>query len=243
MNHHDERLVASNRPCPVSRRRHRRNLAERTLAACLPCRALGEQASDLVLGLPRNVVQQAGMFELLAAQCRIAELEQALAEASAVACTDPLTGALNRRGFDQACQRESARARRSGSRLALAHIDLDDFKRLNDTLGHQAGDQVLVHLVHLVQRSMRPSDVLCRFGGEEFVLMLPVHAVDEAVAAVSRFLREFSAQKVAGADCVMTFSAGVVVQGSDESLEAAIARADAATYVAKRAGKNRVVVR
>ena len=88
---------------------------------------------------------------------------------------------------------------------------------------------------------MRPTDVLCRFGGEEFVLMLPVHAVDEAVAAVSRFLRDFSAQCASGTDCAMTFSAGVVIQGLDESLEQAIERADAATYAAKRAGKNCVV--
>ena len=198
--------------------------------------------APVVIGsLPQSIVREAGMFELLAAEMRIAELEKALAEASAVACTDPLTGALNRRGFDQACLRESARARRSGTRLALAHIDLDDFKLLNDTLGHQAGDLVLVQLVELLHRSMRPSDVLCRFGGEEFVLMLPVNAIEEAVAAVSRFLREFSAQHVPGADRAMTFSAGVVVQGPDESLEQAIERADAATYEAKRAGKNRVV--
>lgn len=181
------------------------------------------------------------MYELLAAELRIAELEKSLAEAREVACIDPLTGALNRRGFDKACQRELARARRSGSRLALAHIDLDDFKRVNDTLGHQAGDQVLVHLVGLLHRSMRPSDVLCRFGGEEFVLMLPVKAVEEAAAAVSRLLNEFSAQIIPGADCAMTFSAGVVVQGLDESLAQAIGRADAATYAAKRAGKNCVV--
>jgi diguanylate cyclase len=152
-----------------------------------------------------------------------------------------LTGALNRRGFDQACQRELARAQRDGKRLALAHIDLDDFKRLNDTLGHQAGDQVLVQLVELLHRSMRPSDVLCRFGGEEFVLMLPVNTVEEAVAAVSRFRREFSAQRVAGAQRAMSFSAGVTLLGVAESLEQAIERADAATYEAKRSGKNRVV--
>jgi len=197
--------------------------------------------SAVLLSLPRTVVQEAGMYELLAAEMRIVELEKALAEAHEAACIDPLTGALNRRGFEQACQRELARARRSGSRLALAHIDLDDFKQVNDTLGHQAGDKVLVQLVGLLQRSMRPSDVLCRFGGEEFILMLPVTAIEEAVAAVSRFLKEFSAQLIAGTDAAMTFSAGVVVQELDESLEQAIERADAATYTAKRAGKNRVV--
>ncbi|MBK9027529.1 MAG: GGDEF domain-containing protein [Propionivibrio sp.] len=113
------------------------------------------------------------MFELLAAELRIAELEKELAEAREAASTDPLTGALNRRGFEQACQRELALARRSGLSFALAHLDIDDFKNLNDTLGHQVGDKALVHLVNLLRKSMRPSDVLCRFGGEEFVLMLP----------------------------------------------------------------------
>ena len=134
-----------------------------------------------------------------------------------------------------------AATRRPDASYALLLLDIDDFKRLNDTLGHQAGDQVLVQLVELLQRSMRPSDVLCRFGGEEFVLMLPVNAVEEAVAAVSRFLREFSAQRVAGAERAMSFSAGVTLLGVAESLEQAIERADAATYEAKRSGKNRVV--
>ena len=237
MNHHTQ-TGYSNRP--ASRRLHRRLAVG--VESCGVRRAEQPSMAPVVIGsLPQSIVREAGMFELLAAEMRIAELEKALAEASAVACTDPLTGALNRRGFDQACQRESARARRSGTCLALAHIDLDDFKLLNDTQGHQAGDQVLVQLVELLHRSMRPSDVLCRFGGEEFVLMLPVSAIEEAVAAVSRFLREFSAQRIPGADRAMTFSAGVVVQGPDESLEQAIERADAATYEAKRAGKNRVV--
>lgn len=240
MDHNDARPVATNRP--VSRRLHRRS-ALAAAAFCLPKRGPGGQAAEVLVGLPQSVIQEAGMYELLAAELRIAELEKALAEAREVACTDPLTGALNRRGFDKACQREVARACRSGTRLALAHIDLDDFKQLNDSLGHPAGDKVLVHLVDLLHRSMRPSDVLCRFGGEEFVLMLPVHSADEAVAAVSRFLREFSAERIPGTDCSMTFSAGVVVQRPGEALEQAIGRADAATYAAKRAGKNRVVAR
>ena len=183
------------------------------------------------------------MYELLAAELRIVELEKALAEAREAACTDPLTGALNRRGFDLACARELARAQRDGKQLALALIDLDDFKGLNDTLGHQVGDRVLVRLVELLQRSLRPSDVLCRFGGEEFVLMLPVRSIDEAQAAVARLLREFAGQRIVGIHRAVTFSAGVVVQGVDEALERAIERADAAAYAAKRAGKNCVVAR
>jgi len=187
------------------------------------------------------MVRDAGMFELLAAEMRIAELEKALAEAGEAACTDPLTRALNRRGFDKACQREQARARRAGKQCAFALIDLDDFKRLNDTFGHQVGDRALVHLVELLHNSMRPSDVLCRFGGEEFVLMLPDITLADASTVLSRFLSEFSARTIPGTNTLMTFSAGVVIQKVDEAFEDAIQRADAATYAAKHAGKNCVV--
>ena len=181
------------------------------------------------------------IFELLAAEARIGELETALREARAAAFTDALTGALNRRGFEEAYQRELARARRNGTHLALALIDLDDFKRLNDTLGHQAGDEALVHLVRGLRAALRPSDILCRFGGEEFVLLLPETALPEAAAAISRFQRQYAANAVPGRDMVVTFSAGVVVQGFTESLADSILRADAATYAAKRAGKNCVM--
>lgn len=236
MNHHNPQTGASNRL--ASRRLHRRSGL--SVAAC------GTRVSkSTVLGMANpDLAPDAidlGQFGMLAAALRIAELEKALAEAREAAVTDPLTGALNRRGFDKACQRELARARRSGTPLAIAHIDLDNFKRLNDTHGHQVGDKALIHLVDTLHRSMRPSDVLCRFGGEEFVLILPEADLSSAYAALSRFLRDFSAQCVPGTHCTMTFSAGVVVPNVDESVDEAIARADAATYAAKHAGKACVV--
>ena len=193
------------------------------------------------MAFPQASARRASGFELLAAELRIAELEKALEEAREAACVDPLTGALNRRGFEKVCQRELARTRRSGARFALVHLDLDDFKQVNDTLGHLAGDQALVYLVSVLRQSMRPADVLCRVGGEEFVLILPDTRLEDASAAVSRFLREFSARPIPETDCVMTFSAGVVLPELGESIEQALARADAATYEAKRAGKNCVV--
>ncbi|EXI83721.1 MAG: putative diguanylate cyclase AdrA [Candidatus Accumulibacter sp. BA-94] len=180
------------------------------------------------------------MLELLVAETRIADLESALCRAQAAALTDTLTGALNRRGFDQAHEREAARSRRNARPLALALIDLDDFKRLNDTLGHQAGDQALIHLVRTLRSALRPSDVLGRFGGEEFVLMLPDTELDEAVTALTRFQRQLADCRVTGNGVALTFSAGVVVQAPGESLAESIERADTATYAAKRAGKNRV---
>jgi diguanylate cyclase len=239
MNGNDSQLVHSNRP--ASRRLHRR-LA---FAAAAPCTAPASRAvanvPEPILALPQNVVRDAGMFELLAAQLRIAELEKALAVANEAAIADPLTGALNRRGFNDAYLREMARARRSGVPFALALIDLDDFKHLNDTLGHHAGDKVLVRLVEVLRKSMRPSDEICRLGGEEFVLMLHDASLSDAAAAVSRFLGEYSRQRVPGIETKLTFSAGVVMQRLDESFEQVMQRADVAAYAAKRAGKNRVV--
>jgi len=237
MNHSNPLTGYSNRL--ASRRLHRR-LGLSVVSSCAT-HANMSSVSPVAANELELAVSDHGQFGLLAAELRIAELEQALTEAREAACTDPLTGALNRRGFDKACQRELARARRSGSPLALAHIDLDNFKRLNDTFGHLVGDKALIRLVDILHRSMRPSDVLCRFGGEEFILMLPETDLARAYAAMSRFLRDFSAQAVPGTDCVMTFSAGVVVPEHDESVEEAIARADAATYAAKHAGKNCVV--
>lgn len=238
MNHNDSQLAHLHRP--ASRRLHRRP-AHPVVTSSAARSSAAEHAPAVVVGLPKAMIREAGMFELLAAELRIAELEKELAEAREAASTDPLTGALNRRGFEQACQRELALARRSGLGFALAHLDIDDFKNLNDTLGHQVGDKALVHLVNSLRKSIRPSDVLCRFGGEEFVLMLPATSQEEAVKAISRFLREFSANVIPGTDSALTFSAGVVVQDLSESLEQAIQRADEATYAAKRSGKNRVV--
>jgi diguanylate cyclase len=240
MNRNDTQIIHSNRP--ASRRLHRR-LALVPQSACLTEAKRGVQSAQVVSGLPRNLVREAGMFELMAAEMRIAELEKALADAHAVALTDPLTGALNRRGFNSACEREMSRTRRKDSPLALVYIDLDDFKQLNDSLGHEAGDLALIHLVDLLQKTMRPSDVLGRFGGEEFVLMLPETALVDAKSVVARFLCEFSARVIPGTERVMTFSAGVVALANNESLDAALRRADAAIYAAKRAGKNCIVSR
>ncbi|WP_291992393.1 GGDEF domain-containing protein [Candidatus Accumulibacter sp. ACC003] len=240
--HDQSPLLQSSRH--LSRRLHRR-----PAGAAKPASGQGHVVSPKASGRPQhshlrraeNAGPSAAILELLAAEARIGELESALAEARMAAFTDTLTGALNRRGFADAYQRELARSRRNGSQLAIALIDLDDFKRLNDSLGHQVGDEALVHLVKGLRAALRPSDILCRFGGEEFVVLLPETALPEAVAAISRFQRQFAARALPDRDIVVTFSAGVVVNESAESVEDAILRADAATYAAKRAGKNCVV--
>jgi diguanylate cyclase len=224
---------------PGSRRWQRRNSLSLITPQAPAC--AGSLKPQGTLGLPQAVVREAGMLELVFAQMRIAELEKSLAEARNAAITDPLTGAFNRRGFYDMFERELARSLRTGSGLALALIDLDNFKHLNDALGHQAGDDALVHLVNVLRSAMRPSDVLCRFGGEEFILLLPDTSLADAESAISRFRQEFAAQPLPGHDYSLSFSAGVVIQTPTETLDALIGRADTATYAAKRAGKNCVI--
>ena len=230
---------------PASRRLHRRALSGVGCAVVQrrtsPAEdALPSLAPRAVRGLPEEMLRAAGMLELIAAEQRIAELEAELAAARVAATTDPLTGALNRRGFAAACQSELARARRKGQALALAHLDLDGFKQINDRFGHAVGDRALQHLVASLQAGMRPGDVLCRFGGEEFVLMLPDTGLEEAVATLQRHLATLSVTPVPGTACTLTFSAGVVCAADEEAVEVALQRADLATYAAKRAGRNRI---
>lgn len=184
-----------------------------------------------------------GWRRLEVARDRIASLEADLVQARAMIATDELTGCLNRRGLEAVLSREWARADRTGSAVSIAVLDVDNFKRLNDTYGHLAGDQALAHLAHALTVALRPTDVLARYGGEEFVVVLPHTAGVEAAKAVRRLKRELAARPLRLDDSalVITFSAGVAQREPGEAAQAAIARADRAVYRAKMAGKNRVL--
>jgi diguanylate cyclase len=179
-----------------------------------------------------------------AAETRIRALETELGEISEKVREDALTGSLNRRGLDEALAREAARAERYGNALCVAVIDLDNFKRLNDTHGHHAGDEALVHLVRVVKALLRPSDSIGRFGGEEFVLLLPETALDAGRLAIERLQRELTKQFFLANNekLLITFSAGVAQFRPGESEADMVRRADQAMYRAKQAGKNRVFV-
>ncbi len=176
------------------------------------------------------------------AERRIHELEQELAQVSNLVREDQLTGALNRRGMDEAFSRELARADRLGTPMSIGLLDIDHFKRLNDGLGHQAGDEALKHLSKVVRGLLRPTDILARYGGEEFLILLPNTGVEEAEHILQRIQRELTRQFFMHGNerVLITFSAGVAERRDAESEKAMLARADAAMYSAKSMGRNRV---
>ena len=128
--------------------------------------------------------------------------------------------------------------------LGVALLDLDNFKRLNDTYGHMAGDAALKHLVKVVRETLRSMDVIARFGGEEFLILLPETTVDAAAAAMVRVQRELTRHFFLhdNEKMLITFSCGVALRVQNEEQASLMARADKAMYQAKSSGKNRVVV-
>ncbi|MCL6713878.1 GGDEF domain-containing protein [Pseudomonas sp. R2.Fl] len=181
--------------------------------------------------------------EAEAAERRVASLEQELQSVSNLVRIDQLTEALNRRGFEELFRRESSRALRSGQPLCLALLDLDDFRLVNATHGHLGGDAALRHVVAVVRGALRGSDAIGRFGGEEFVLLLPDTSLREAEAIVARALQRLAQRPLLheGERLAVTFSAGVAPWRAGETQDALVERADRAMYEAKAAGKNRVM--
>lgn len=176
------------------------------------------------------------------AEERIKALEQELMQVSELVREDQLTGALNRRGLDETLARELKRADRNQARLCVALLDIDNFKKLNDSLGHQAGDRALTHLSQVIKETLRPTDAVGRYGGEEFVIVLPDTDLEAGVEAVQRLQRDLTKKFFLHNNerILVTFSAGVALRGATEDHEDLLGRADKAMYMAKQAGKNRV---
>lgn len=181
--------------------------------------------------------------ELARAERKIEVLKKELEALRGLVHVDHLTGALNRSGLDQAYAREAARADRQATPLGTALLDIDNFKVLNDRHGHQAGDAALVHFAQVIRRTMRPSDVVVRFGGEEFLCLLPDSGPEQTARALLRLQQDLGRSPFMYLDRALpiTFSAGIAVRRLGETRDALIKRADRALYQAKDAGKNRAV--
>jgi diguanylate cyclase len=176
-----------------------------------------------------------------AMEARVQQLEVELRRLSDEASTDALTQVANRRGLERLFADECALAERTGAPLAVGLLDIDNFKKLNDRLGHAAGDTALKALAAAVRERLRPEDQVARFGGEEFVVLLRGLAVEPAREALSRLQRSLTASLFLheSEEVFVTFSAGVTQWRRGEALETVIERADVGLYEAKRTGKNR----
>ncbi|WP_242346262.1 diguanylate cyclase [Anaeromyxobacter terrae] len=170
------------------------------------------------------------------------EAARELEALAALGRRDPLTGLANRRAFEEALAGAVARAVRDGAALALAALDVDHFKRVNDAHGHAAGDAVLAAVAARATEALRAGDLLARIGGEEFAALLPGATLAAAAEVAERIRARISAAPVeAGAERVaVTVSAGVAALAPGEDGATLLARADERLYAAKRAGRDRV---
>lgn len=170
---------------------------------------------------------------------------RAQAEATRLATTDPLTGAFNRRAFHEIAEREMSRARRSSQPLSIIMLDVDHLRRLNDDYGQRAGDEVLQRVADIVRSALRREDMLVRFAGEEFLVMLPDVSGPGAVVVAGRIRRSVADIPIEAAGHLLqvTVSLGVAARLDEgpESIDSLVARAESALKLAKERGRNRVV--
>jgi diguanylate cyclase len=177
-------------------------------------------------------------------ESEVERLERELAQASERLMTDHLTRTANRAGLEKAFQSAMDAMRASGGALAMGLLDIDDFKKVNDALGHHAGDGALKHLAALLQSKVRSHDTVARYGGEEFVILLPGLTDTEAREFLVRVQRELTREVYLyeSRQIFITFSAGATQVQPQDSMESALGRADDGMYQAKNAGKNCVAI-
>jgi diguanylate cyclase (GGDEF)-like protein len=170
--------------------------------------------------------------------------ERLRADLDSQANHDPLTGALNRRLFSLLTEKAMASSRRYNKPLSVLIMDIDKFKQINDRHGHDAGDAILCRFVAVANQVLRNEDIFCRFGGDEFVALLPNTSADQALVAAERlrttFAVETATMKISGdtTSFAITVSIGISELGQDEEFEILLRRADVALYYAKEMGRN-----
>lgn len=203
----------------------------------------------IIYALRTHRLQRKQFWELMeerrlrqALEQEVERRERLEAELRQLATTDPLTGAWNRRHFLELSAKEVNRSRRYGRPLAVMLIDIDNFKRINDTLGHAAGDQVLTRLARILRRTLRKPDAFGRLGGDEFAVLAP-ELDEDAARQMAERLREAMEVTLPGGDFAVTISIGVAAwDEAEDSIEPAMYRADRALYRSKHQGRNRVAV-
>jgi len=158
--------------------------------------------------------------------------------------TDQLTGAVNRAGFDASLVREASDADRHDNSLCLVSVNIDDFKVFIDIYGNQVGNRALSHLVKVIKESLRPSDIVARFGIEEFVILLPNTTLELATQITNRLQNNLAERSLLHVDksIPITFSAGIAIRARYEHQNSVIGRADRALHIVKIGGKNQIAV-
>jgi two-component system, sensor histidine kinase LadS len=215
-----------------------------TIAAALHFLASASEQGDglLYYGLPLSMVAAAVLIALGVAD-RLRQQRAALTDAERRARTDPLTGVLNRRSLIERLDAGCLRARARGLPISLLFIDLDHFKLINDSFGHQAGDACLRAIIDPIHAELRQSDVIGRYGGEEFVVILSSADASAALPIAQRILERVAKVRVEGFGKPIELTCSIGVAASDTLGlwgEQLLSRADAAVYAAKRSGRNRV---
>jgi diguanylate cyclase (GGDEF)-like protein len=215
-----------------------------TIAAALRFLATSEVDSDALYyyGLPLSMVA-ASILVALGVADRLRAQRVALSDAERRAQTDPLTGVLNRRSLIERLEAACVRAKARGLPIALLFIDLDHFKQINDTFGHQAGDACLRAIIDPIHSELRQSDVIGRYGGEEFVVILSSADAAAATPIAQRILERVADVRVIGFGNPIGVTCSIGIATSDTLGiwgEPLLAQADAAVYVAKRSGRNQI---
>jgi diguanylate cyclase len=190
--------------------------------------------------LPIGFSDEAGKL-MAAVQHAVEHLDTRICSLEGLSGTDHLTGLPNRREGEERLAEDLARAKRGGAILTVAMVDVNRFKAINDTHGHQAGDVCIRHVARVIRRSVREGDWLARWGGDEFVLSLwdaSVFASPEAVLVrISRGLKESPVRLPLGEELVLSISVGARRYGGEDDIRELLAKADAAMYEAKREGR------
>jgi diguanylate cyclase len=177
-------------------------------------------------------------------ESEMADLRASLNEQQAISLRDALTGVFNRLGYTEAITREHSRWQRHGGELSLAILDLDLFKSINDQFGHATGDKVLTAVAALFRKQVRAGDLVCRIGGEEFVVVMPETSLDAAVVVADKLREAVAASQFRLKDqpVPVTISCGVAAFHDVDGIDEVFERADQALYRAKAKGRNRYCV-